>query len=162
MQLEGRRITQLGSMYLAYFDESGDTGAAGSSPSTFYVIACVLVRDIHWNKALDLLVRIRKRMKAMFGIATTPEIKATDFRRGRGPLLHLGWSVQRRAQLFTQLLGWEHRLGLNTFAVAVDKRTLQAGRDPREVAWHLQHCHLLDVNRLRQHLSPPPAIVRYP
>jgi hypothetical protein len=249
-------------MYLAYFDESGDTGLVGTSPSVFYVIACVLVRDAQWNDALNLLVRIRRRMKTKFGIPTIPEIKATDFRKGQGPLVHLGWSVQQRSQLFCQLLAWEHRLNLQTFAIAIDKRTLHAGRNPREVAWQytlqrvdsfcrhngemamlfpdaghgffirkmvrrlrrfqlvagrfggtlniraeriiedpndrhsqdsyfiqladwnayaahrshyldprlaefahawdqLQHCHLLAVNRLRLHLNPPPAIVRY-
>ena len=125
-------------MYLAYFDESGDSGVTAASPTRFYVIACVLIHEAVWLDALDLLVRIRRRLKTVFGIYVTPEIKATDFRWGSGPLQHLKWSAAQRADLFCRLLSIENRLNVQSFAVAINKAKLQKlhpGRDPREVAW---------------------------
>jgi hypothetical protein len=40
-------------MYLAYVDESGDRGAAGSRT---YVLACVFVKSVHWNGCLDNII----------------------------------------------------------------------------------------------------------
>jgi hypothetical protein len=34
-------------MYLAYFDESGDSGLVGS-PTKFFVLSCVLVHQDDW------------------------------------------------------------------------------------------------------------------
>jgi hypothetical protein len=122
-------------MYLAYFDESGDSGPVPTSPTKFYVISCVLVHEAVWLNSLDLLVKIRRRLKTRFGIAVIPEIKATDFRRGQGPLRHLPWSAVQRAELFCKLLSVQPRLNVQTFAIAIDKSRLHAGRDVREVAW---------------------------
>ncbi len=68
--------------HLAYFDESGDAGLVGS-PTQFFVLACVLVPEAEWMASLDSLVKLRTRLRTRHGIATRPEMKSTDIRRGR-------------------------------------------------------------------------------
>ena len=52
--------------HLAYFDESGDPGLAGS-PTTFFVLACVLVPEGQWMANLDALVAMRRGPPARAG-----------------------------------------------------------------------------------------------
>lgn len=74
-------------------------------------------------------------MRRLWKFPTASEIKASDFRKGRGVFLGSGLSVGARGVLFSKLLGFQDRLGLTSFAVAVNKAKLHAGRDPRDVAW---------------------------
>jgi hypothetical protein len=123
-------------MYLAYFDESGDSGSLPMSPTSFFVLACVLVHEAVWLPNLDQLVKLRRRIRRKLGIRVHDEIKATHIKKGRGPLSHLHLAPARRARMLRFLLKFQNtELDLKTFVVAVDKRKLQAARDPREVAW---------------------------
>jgi hypothetical protein len=123
-------------VYLAYFDESGDSGALPQSPTRFFVLACVLVNEAVWLANLDRLVKLRRGIRRKLGIRARDEIKATHIRKGRGPLTRLHLAPARRARMFEFLMRFEDtELDLLTFAVAVDKQRLQPGRDPREVAW---------------------------
>jgi len=122
-------------MYLAYLDESGDAGLR-TSPTTHFVLACVLVHESSWLETLDSLVRLRRDLKSSYGIPTRPEIKAIDFRRGRWPLTALGWSRQRRMDLYRELLRCQNRMNIRTFAVAIEKAgAATRGWDARSAAW---------------------------
>jgi len=79
-----------GSMYAAYFDESGDSGIVGS-PTTFFVLACVLVHETTWLDALDALIGLRRDLKGRHGIPMRPEIEGKHFKNGRGVFDSLGW-----------------------------------------------------------------------
>ena len=125
-------------MFIAYLDESGDSGLLPGSPTRFYVVACVLVQDRRWRAALDSLVDLRQRLRAKFNIRSRDEIKATDIRRGRGPLLPLKWSLEERADFYVKLMRWQARMPITVFAIAIDKAKLAAKfpeMDPREVGW---------------------------
>jgi len=39
-------------MYLAYLDESGDTGLV-NSPTAYFVLSCVLVHESNWLESLN-------------------------------------------------------------------------------------------------------------
>lgn len=115
-------------MHLAYFDESMDDG--------FFVLAAVFVHESHWRANLDSLLAMRRRARKRFGIPITTELKAAHIRGGGGPLKSLGWSVDHRGDLFNKLLAWQAKhLETKVFAVAIDKKKLVAGLDPREFAW---------------------------
>jgi hypothetical protein len=123
-------------MLLAYFDESGDAGVV-NSPTQFFVLACVLVPETEWLTYLDKLVELRRRLRQHHSVKTRPELKSTDIRRGRGPLLGLNWSPTKRMRLFRGLMIYQAREmpNLRTFAVAIRKANCAAkGRDPREAA----------------------------
>ena len=93
-------------MYLFYFDESGDSGLI-NSPTRFYVLSCVIVHQDGWLETLGNLIRMRRIIKEKHGVPTQPEIKATDIRRGRGPLLDLQWSIGRRMEFFGNLMNYQ-------------------------------------------------------
>lgn len=123
-------------VYLAYTDESGDSGFV-QSPTQFFVIACLLVHESHWQRTLDALIALRQRLRDQHGIPVRAELKSEDFIYGRGPVAQLNWSRRRRIRLFEELLDFESSLEVTNFAVAVAKNriTVQATNDPREVAW---------------------------
>lgn len=124
-----------GSMYAAYFDESGDSGIVGS-PTTFFVLACVLVHETTWLDALDALIGLRRDLKGRHGIPMRPEIEGKHFKNGRGVFDSLGWSMEQRPRLYRTLQrNQAEHLFIRVFAVAVDKRPArQKGWEPRQAA----------------------------
>jgi hypothetical protein len=123
-------------MYLAYFDESGDSGVE-NSPTSFFVLACLLIKEVDWVTALDKLVAMRSQLRKQFNLPTRQEMKAKHFRSGRGVLDVLGWSRSQRLQLFRKLLRFQSQsVPARVFAVAVRKRTAALkGWEPRQAAW---------------------------
>ena len=124
-------------MYLAYFDESGDSGLK-NSPTKYFVLACVIVHETKWLEALNALISLRARLKDRYGIKARPEIKSTDLRRGRGALLGLKTAPAARMRLFRGLMRYQRQFvpGLTVFAVAIEKDGANArGFDSRERAW---------------------------
>lgn len=124
-------------MYLFYFDESGDSGL-NNSPTRFFVLSCVIVHQDQWLPILDRLIHMRRLIKAKHGISTRPEIKATDIRRGRGPLLNLRWSPARRMEFYRNLMKYQagYLRELDSFSIAIDKSPCHGrGGEPRETAW---------------------------
>jgi hypothetical protein len=121
--------------HLAYFDESGDTGLI-SSPTRFFILACVLVPELQWLASLDELVRMRRWLKNAFAIATRPEIKATDIKKARGPFKGRGMSHQRRMRILGGLMRFQAARLQNhkVFAIAIDKAKYP-GDDVRATAW---------------------------
>lgn len=143
-------------MYLAYFDESGDSGLV-NSPTQFFVLACLLIHEQHWLSSLDQLIAMRRGVKLRHGISTRPEIKSTDIRRGQGPLQDLRWSPSQRRQFFDELvLSASGRLrNTHVFSVAIDKQPCAAkGRDPRSTAWEFAIQRLDRFSRaMQEHVS---------
>lgn len=124
-------------MYLAYFDESGDSGVK-NSPTRFFVLSCVLVHHRHWLATLDALVAMRRLMRDTVGISPRAEIKAIEIRKGRGPLWDLRWSLERRMLFYQNVM--RHVAAnlphVTIFAVAIDKGpSADRDREPRETAW---------------------------
>lgn len=129
-------------MKFAYFDESGDPGVGPSSPTKFFVLTCWILDESEWADGLQKLVDLRRVLKTKFAIPTRPEIKATDFVRGRGPLREP--QVQQklpdrasRLKLYDKcLLYLAQQMPGQVFAVAIDKSGADAkGWTAREAAW---------------------------
>ncbi len=122
-------------MYFAYFDESGDSGQAGSRS---YVLACALVKDTEWTNTLQGFVDFRRYLKNALGIPSRSEIKATQLLNGGGALrdLKIGESIRKR--VYRGFLRLPAKLGVKVFAVVIRKDKLQgpyADQDPADVAW---------------------------
>lgn len=132
-------------MYLAYFDESGDSGIV-NSPTTWFVLSCVLVHDSKWMSTLDQLIAMRRSMRAQHGMSSTRELKSSDIRRGRGLLQPLQWSLARRMEFYENIMKYQRNTMTDTisFAVAINKQPAATkGYDARTVAWTfaLQRVH---------------------
>ncbi len=129
-------------MYLFYFDESGDSGMV-NSPTRFFVLSCVVVHQDDWLKTLDNLIHMRRLIKNRHNISTRPEIKATDIRRGRGPLVPLRWSLERRMEFYRNLMKYQcsYLTNIYCFSIAINKeasakkKTNPSEFDPRQEAW---------------------------
>ncbi len=122
-------------MYLAYTDDSGDSGYL-NSPTDFFVLSCVLVHELQWQGTLDAILQYRRKLHADHGIAIRQEIKAEHFVYGRGPFR--GWGRPQRLALYKEFLEFERdQLDVQVFAIAIAKRRIenQAGVDARERAW---------------------------
>ena len=121
-------------MYLAYADESGDSGYV-NSPTSWFVLACLLVHETDWKETLDQLIEMRKQLRSDFGIPVRAEIKSTNFIYRRGALTGIG--RRDRIQLFRELLRIQgDRLAVKSFAIAIAKdRIKDRSFDPRDFAW---------------------------
>lgn len=122
-------------MFLAYIDDSGNTGVPGSIT---YTLGCVIAGGGMWNAALDGLVAFRRDLKNSYGIPVTAELKANYIIRNKGMLFRLGLNEQERHAVYQECMRVQPALGLKAFAVVIHKERLEKrkpGTDPREVAW---------------------------
>ena len=72
-------------VYICYFDESGDPGVPSStlnSPTNWFVLGCVLMRDTDWRDALDATIDLRRTLKTKYGLPVRGELKGSHFLSG--------------------------------------------------------------------------------
>lgn len=147
-------------MYLAYADESGDSGFE-NSPTDYFVLSCVIIHESEWQRVLDTIIDLRRHLKKDFNIPVRAEIKAEDLVYGRGAIGRLKMGRKRRIKLYAGLLAAESALGLKTFAVAIAKRRVehQATVDVREVAWRYV---IQRIDTFCRKLQSPETIMLFP
>ncbi|HDM75204.1 MAG TPA: DUF3800 domain-containing protein [Deltaproteobacteria bacterium] len=124
-------------MFLAYLDESGDSGIS-NSPTRFFVLACVLVHDQNWLNTLNSLIDLRRTLKRNYGIPIRQELKGKHFKNGHGAFESLSISLNRRLKIYEEVLEFQSQcLDIKTFAIAIEKgMAYQRGwSDPRLAAW---------------------------
>jgi hypothetical protein len=122
-------------MYLAYVDESGNTGLPGSRTFT---VACLFLEAEKWPDAFDRLIEFRRELHRTYGVPVRTELKANYLLRGKGPLWRLSLSEQQRLEIYRAMLRTQAELGLQTYAIVVNKQELvdrERDEDAREVAW---------------------------
>lgn len=119
-------------MYLAYVDESGDTGTAGSRT---YTLGCVLVSAAKWPSTLDGILGFRRFLRQELGVPVRAEIKANHLLQNGGPFRELGLSEHARRFIYAGMMRLQNRLGVRSFAVVINKAQLRADVDPFETAW---------------------------
>src|SRR6478735_5115211 len=100
-------------MYLAYVDESGDTGANGSHT---YTLGCVLVTSSQWPAAFDGILAFRRFLKQTVGLPMRAEVKANHLLKNGGDFRALALSEHARYFIYRGLLRVQPKLGLSTFA----------------------------------------------
>lgn len=127
-------------MWLAYFDESGDSGhpKVVNSPTKFFVLSGVLVHQDNWLATLDRLVALRRRLRTTYGISSRPEIKAQDIRPGKGVFRNLALPPDGRLNLYRELMLYQETdlVGVKCFSVAIAKaKIIRRDMDIRETAW---------------------------
>lgn len=117
-------------MHLAYIDESGDSGLAGSRT---YTLGCVLVDAARWPDVFDELIEFRRFLKRTLGVPVRAEIKANYLMRNGGPFRKLHLNEMSRRGIYRMTLGLIPKLDLRAFAVVVDKQA--HGLGSRELCW---------------------------
>lgn len=123
-------------MYLAYADESGDSGYQGS-PSDLFVLSILLVHEQDWLRTLDRLVTMRRYLRDTYGIPPVAEIKASHLIQRKGVIKRLGLDPAQRHEIYNLAMKFQRKEGVFTaFSVAIDKTKIKRReRDPRQFAW---------------------------
>lgn len=110
-------------MYIAYLDESGDSGSVAKSPTGHFVVGCVLIDARDWIAWLDHMKVWRAALRRSHGIPVAPELKASSgFLRGGGAFRPLGLSRLDRMELYAD--GLRHLSNgpfSKVFAIAIEK-----------------------------------------
>jgi len=122
-------------MYISYVDESGDAGEHGSQS---FVLACVLVDAGNWPSIFDQVITFRRFLRSSFGVPVRAELKSKYLLRNEGPFRDRPLGEPLRYRIYRQAMRLQPKLGLQTFAIVINKRELRArepGADPKERAW---------------------------
>lgn len=122
-------------MYLTYFDESGDTGLV-NSPTTWFVLNAVLVHETAWIATLEELIKLRRELEERYGVDAQKELKAVNFRDGQGAFAKLHLTREKRLEIYREVMDFQSQLNLKTYSVAVRKEVAaQQGWDLRYLPW---------------------------
>lgn len=82
-------------MYFMYVDESGDPGMLPGSPTTYHVLAGLIVHESQWRNLLDDLMRFRRRLQHTHGLSAREEVHAVELMQShRSP-----WTIPRHIRL---------------------------------------------------------------
>jgi hypothetical protein len=123
-------------VYLAYLDESGDSGLT-NTPTRYFVLSCILVNEASWLNTLDSLVGLRRNLRTSYNIPTRPELKSKHLKTGRGPLEQSQLSFAMRTGLYRELMQYQAQgLNVKAFSIAIEKQPAHNfGWEPRYAAW---------------------------
>lgn len=125
------------SFYIAYVDETGDTGDVDKQgSSSHYALGCVLINSDQWADGFDTIVGMRRWMRTTYGLPLRAEVKANYLIRGNGPLKALNLSLPQRKAIYENHLHHVHAAGARAFSIVVDKRKHQVeGEACLNLAW---------------------------
>jgi len=122
---------------IAYVDESGDDGKGKGSKT--YSLGCVMVDSGRWTEVFDQLIEHRRWVRSTFGIPVRAEVKANYLLRNGGPLRSNPLGEKARFALYRSFLRLQPKLGLDAFAVVIDKEQsankFSGARAASDVAW---------------------------
>jgi hypothetical protein len=119
-------------VHFAYVDESGNTGIPPAGSRT-YTLGCVLLEAASWPAAFDDMIDYRRFLRARFGIPVRAELKANHLLQNGGAFRQLALSESARRAVYRQSMRLIPKLGLQAFAVVIDKT--QRTTDHRDLAW---------------------------
>jgi hypothetical protein len=127
---------KVGSVLLAYVDESGDIGPKGSKT---YTLGCVMLKHEVWLDRFDTLIRYRRHLRDRHGLPVRAELKANYLLQNNGPYLkEHPLSEEARFSIYRQTLRLVPKIGLDVFAVVIDKAKADAkyqNRPYEDIAW---------------------------
>ena len=123
-------------MYFCYVDESGDSGKV-KSPTSWFVLAAVLVNDKRWREARTHVGNFRRSLRDKFGVKFDAEFRASDIVKNRGDFDNSGMSFPTRKALYEAAMRFQRKCGMvRVFAVAVRKDKV-GERNVRDIAWEM-------------------------
>lgn len=120
-------------MWLAYIDESGNTGPISAGGSLTYTLGCVLLDSAQWPTTFDGLLALRRNLRNSYGLLMRTELKANWLIRNGGDLRRHKLAPGERRLIYRAHLRALAPLNTRAFAVVIDKRVGWA--DPFDVAW---------------------------
>lgn len=123
-------------MFIAYIDESGNTGEIAKGGTNTYTLGCVTLEAQKWPQAADQFGAFRDRIAKHFGVPEPAEIKANYLIHNGGDLRPLGLNPNDRYVLYRAHMRILHDLEMQAFAVVIDKRKRNLhGQEVFDLAW---------------------------
>ena len=121
-------------MFLAYFDESGDTGLV-DTPTSCFVLAGVLLSDHDWLVAIDETTKFRRFLKSQFDIKLSDELKASHLLKSKGAFSHL--SAGAAVRVYEMCMRFQQKCNKwRTFAIVIQKDKIhKMTTNVRDTAW---------------------------
>ena len=121
-------------MYLAYIDESGDSGTH-NSPSNHFVLSAIVFHESYWLDFLNDLIVFRKGLKAKYGLLLKEEIHAAEFINGR-PKLRNGADRFQRFMILRECLDFlNSKTNISIVTLRYHKSVLRVNTDVFTEAW---------------------------
>lgn len=123
-------------MYIAYFDESGDSGFV-NSPTRTFTLSAILIHDRNWLAALDQTISFRRFLYEQFHLRARDEIKASWIIHNKGTMRRTGINYKARLELYRAAMRFQRKANLfKTFSVVIDKEKINdKSKDARAIAW---------------------------
>jgi len=123
-------------MYLAYVDESGNSGKVAAGGTRTFTLGCVLIEHGRWPDVFDDLINFRRFLKSRFAIPVRAEIKANYLLHNRGPHFNFHPLGERaRFAVYRGFMRLLPKLELKAFAIVVRKELIKCATiDARETA----------------------------
>jgi hypothetical protein len=87
-----------------------------------------------WPNRFDRIIDFRRHLRALFGLPVRAEVKANYLLRNGGPFRGLGLSERARFSIYRQAMRLHPKLGLDTFAVVVNKAN-HPTRTADDIGW---------------------------
>lgn len=137
---------------IAYIDESGDTGAAGSST---YSLGCLLIPMHRWTDSLDQIVATRRELRDAYGLPMQAEVKANHLVGVKKTYTDLGMGDGQVRDVFIQHVQTAARIGRVGSVVIHKSMIRRPDIDVFTTAWEYMFTRL----RARTEASGQPILI---
>ena len=124
-------------MYIAYVDESGDTGH-NTRITKYFTLSGIIVADSNWKAFLDRVKAFRKRLKKDFGITLKSDLRATDLWNNSGDFRKLNLNYADRTRIFrrvAEFLRYSQEVAILTISINKGSPQLPSTAKISEIAW---------------------------
>lgn len=122
-----------GKMYLAYVDESGDSGM-NNSPTPYFILSALVVHETKWNRLLKDILEFRREMRDRYGLLMREEIHAAEFIRGNERLKRIDKHI--RLLICKRVIEFQEQLDyISIINVILRKEGKPKNYNVFEIAW---------------------------
>ena len=111
-------------MYIVYYDESGDDGYPKTSSSLF-VLTALYLHHLEWKAAFGAIHEFRRRLAASHGLPFSMEFHTREFLLDKKPYRGLGLSRDHRVEILRLFCDLAANLNVRIVNVAIDKRAIR-------------------------------------
>jgi len=124
-------------MYIAYIDESGDTGR-NTTITKYFTLSGIVIADSNWKSFLDRVKTFRKGLKRDFGLTLKADLRASDLWKNSGDFRKLNLSYADRTRIFrrtAEFLRYSQEVAILTISINKGSPQLTSIGKIGEIAW---------------------------
>jgi Protein of unknown function (DUF3800) len=123
-------------VFIAYIDESGNTGRIASGGTLTYTLGCVTISAVDWPAAFDRFETFRNRLSTKFDIPPHAELKANYLIHGNSMFRSRKIAPQQRHLIYRAHMRMVDQWRMSAFGIVIDKRPRDIfGQECFDLAW---------------------------